>query len=524
MTYFIYARKSQESEDRQIRSIEDQISNLKRLAGDLGISVIKTYTESKSAKKPNDRPIFNKMIEAIENGKADGILCWQINRLSRNPVDSAKIQWLLQEGIIRSIQTIDKEYKPEDNVLMFSVESGMANQFIIDLRKNTLRGLKGKVEKGGYISQAPTGYLNDTVNKTIIKDHERFDLIKKAWDMLLSGKYNTPQTLSILNNKYSFKTLQRKRRGGGPLATSSIYRIFSNKFYAGIINYNGKDYTGNHEAMITIDDFNKAQDILGSKNKPKPQKHNFAFTGIIKCGQCGNSITAETKNKHIISTGKQASYTYYRCTKRKKDIKCSEKPIRIEDLEKQIINEIKKYTLPKGFTQLALEVLQNNHKEETKTRTKVYENLDKRYKDLQKQLDNLTKLRLKDILSDAEFIHERTLLKKELEDVKQKLSQNQDRGINWNDIMKNAFDFVVTAEDLFTNGDINTKRKVFSTLGQSYILTNGKLEIQPMEWLVPISNHQKKIEKDMKRLELTNFGLDKQKNRALNPILSSWGG
>ncbi|MBT3690155.1 recombinase family protein [bacterium] len=523
MNYYLYARKSQESEDRQIQSIDDQISNLKRLADDLGINVIKVFTESKSAKKPNDRPIFNKMIEAIESGKADGILCWQINRLSRNPVDSARIQWLLQEGIIKSIQTIDKEYKPEDNVLMFSVESGMANQFILDLRKNTLRGLKGKVEKGGYISKAPVGYLNDKVNKTIIKDPERFNIIREAWNLMLNEKHNVPKILSIINKKYHFKTPVSKRSGNKPLAMSSLYRIFSNKFYTGTITYQGKEYVGIHEPMITIDEFNKIQEILGYRNKPKPQKHNFAFTGIIKCGHCGCSITAETKNKHIVSTNKTAHYTYYRCTRRKKDSHCHEKPIRIEDLEKQITNELKKYTIPSGFTKLALEVLAENHKNETKITDKLYSNLKKKYKSLELQSDNLTKLRLKDLLTDEEFMHERTKLKNEIAEIKQKLSQNQDRAINWNDIMEEAFDFVATAEKSFINGDIKTKRNIFSTLGQSYTLTNGELKIKPMEWLVPISNHQKKIEKQMERLEPSFYPVNKRKNRDFSPILSLWG-
>ena len=88
LRYFLYARKSSESEDRQIQSIDDQVNRLKELADDLGLTVKKVYTEAKSAKKPNNRPLFDEVLERIENGEADGILCWQINRLSRNPIDS----------------------------------------------------------------------------------------------------------------------------------------------------------------------------------------------------------------------------------------------------------------------------------------------------------------------------------------------------------------------------------------------------------------------------------------------------
>ncbi|HOX10360.1 MAG TPA: recombinase family protein, partial [Candidatus Moranbacteria bacterium] len=89
--YFLYARKSSENEDRQVQSIDDQVNRLKQLARDLNLDIKKIYTEAKSAKKPNNRPIFDEMMERIENGEANGILCWQINRLSRNPIDSGKI-------------------------------------------------------------------------------------------------------------------------------------------------------------------------------------------------------------------------------------------------------------------------------------------------------------------------------------------------------------------------------------------------------------------------------------------------
>src|SRR3989338_8063717 len=141
LKYFLYARKSSESEDRQVQSIDDQINRLKKLASDLNLDIKKTYTEAKSAKKPNNRPIFDEMIQRVENGEASGILCWQVNRLSRNPIDSGKLSWLLQRGVLKSIQTIDRQYLPEDNVLIFNVESGVANQFILDLSKNTKRGM-----------------------------------------------------------------------------------------------------------------------------------------------------------------------------------------------------------------------------------------------------------------------------------------------------------------------------------------------------------------------------------------------
>ena len=302
LRYFLYARKSSESEDRQVQSIDDQTNRLKKLATDLDLSIKKIYTESKSAKKPDNRPIFDEMMQRIENGEADGILCWQINRLSRNPIDSGKLSWLLQRGILKSIQTIDRQYLPDDNVLLFSVESGSANQFILDLSKNTKRGMASKFEKGWQTGIAPLGYLNDKENKTIITDPERFNLIRKMWDLMLTGNYTPPKILEMANDEWGFRTRRFKRIGGNPLSRSGIYKIFTNLFYAGVIENNGVQYEGKHERMITLEEYDRVQILLGRKGKARPKKHIHAFTGSIRCGVCGCLYTAETKKKLLQKT------------------------------------------------------------------------------------------------------------------------------------------------------------------------------------------------------------------------------
>ena len=95
MRYVLYARKSSEEKTRQVQSIEDQIAALKPLIEQSGYDVLFVLTESRSAKAPG-RPVFNQMLDLINKRKVDGILCWHLNRLSRNEIDSGNIRWLLR--------------------------------------------------------------------------------------------------------------------------------------------------------------------------------------------------------------------------------------------------------------------------------------------------------------------------------------------------------------------------------------------------------------------------------------------
>ena len=524
LRYILYARKSSESEDRQVQSIDDQVNKLKSQFPHL--IVIDTQIEAKSAKRPSCRPVFEKVLQRIEKGEADGILCWQINRLSRNPVDSGRLQMMLQDGVIKSIQTMDREYRPSDNVLLFSVESGMANQFILDLRKNTLRGLESKVSKGWLPCLAPSGYLNDVLTQTIIDDPKRFSLVRKMWDLMLTGNYNPITIVEIANRDWGYRTHKRKHSGDRPLADSAIYKILNNKFYAGIVCYSGKEYQGAHKPMITLEEFEQVQVLLGKKNKPKPQIHEFAFTGTVRCGTCDCLVTAEKKIKHIKATGKLAEYTYYRCTHRKREIECHEPPITLGELEKQISKKILGFTVDPEFRDFAIAKIQRENNTEIEARNKIREMTQATYNETQNQLDSLTRMRYRELIDDETFKKEQADLQKQLNTGKQKLVESHDRAAQWTKTTEKGFHFATHAYAKFKAGDMQTKREIFATLGSKFILKDLIVTLEPSEWIIPISNECENIKSDIRRLELTRNDKnmsENEKTSRFEEVYSRWG-
>lgn len=527
--YFLYVRKSSESEDRQVQSINDQINRLKKLSQDLNLDIKKTYTEAKSAKKPNNRPIFDEMILRIENGEADGILCWQINRLSRNPIDSGKLSWLLQQGVLKSIQTIDRQYLPDDNVLMFSVEAGSANQFILDLRKNTKRGMISKLEKGWQTGVASLGYLNDKENKIIINDPERFNLVRKMWDLMLTGNYTPPKILDIATSKWGFKTRKFKRKGGNPLSKSGIYRIFTKLFYAGIVENAGVQYRGAHEPMITLEEYDRVQMLLGRNGKPRPKHHEFAFTGSIRCGVCGCLYTAETKKKLIKSTGEVKEYTYYHCTRKTTRVKCNQrKSIPVENLELSIEKEIEKYTILPEFLEWALEGLNKKNDTEIEDRTKVYEMRHKTLVETQKELDELTRMRYRQLIDDETFIKEKNTLQSKITQLKEHLRETETRAERWLELTEKTFNFATYARKAFLMAKgkegLELKKGILLALGKMPMMKDQKLIIEPNDWFVPIKNGYPALEKKYTGLELNEKTPTTAQTEALSSIRALWGG
>lgn len=525
--YFLYARKSSEGEDRQVQSIGDQTDRITKMAEDQQLDIIEILSEAKSAKNPYCRPVFDKMLERIEKGEAQGILVWEINRLSRNPVDSGRIQWMLQKSIIQSIKTINREYKPDDNALLLSVESGSANQFILDLKKGVKRGIDSKITKGNAPILAPLGYLNsifETRGENFIKvDPERFALVRKAWDMMLSGNHNPPQILEIMNNDWGMRTRKTKRRGGMLIGRTTLYGIFSNIFYAGFYNYQGKIEKGIHEPMITLEEFDRVQILLGREGRPRPKTHDFSFTGTIRCGECGSAVTALEKTKIIKQTGEMKTFAYYFCTRRKLGVPCSQRVyLSKEKLEEQIDAEVAKIEIHPMFKDWALKILQESNTKEIDERTKVYDTQHKTLVDTQRQLDNLTQMRYKELINDLEYIKEKKTLQDQITILTEKLRTTENRAKEWIDLTEKTFNFACFARSNFEVGDIQTKKEVLNALGQNYTLKDKKLFILPNEWLKPIINKKELVNSKINWLELEE-NLDPQRQKdafaSLSPIL-----
>ena len=522
-TYFLYARKSSESEDRQVQSIEDQMSRLQELASALNLRIKEVFTEAKSAKKPNNRPIFSEMLSRIEKGEADGILCWQINRLSRNPIDSGTISWMLQQGVLKCIQTIDKKYLPDDNVLLFNVESGMANQFIIDLRKNCRRGMEGKAERGWKPSLPPLGYLNDKLERTIIPDKDRFDLVRKMWDMMISGNYTPPQIRKIANEKWGFRTQKHKSFGDKELSNSVMYKMFSNIFYTGMFEWARKLYNGNHKSMITVQEFDRVQVMLGRKGKPRPKSHEFAYTGLMHCGFCGSMYTATEKTKMIKMTGHLKSYTYYHCTKKKPGIKCtSAKPLTVENLEMQIEMELEKYTILQRFLEWGLETLEGENKKEVDDKTKIHRMCQTSLQEAEKELENLTRMRYKELIDDITFVKERDLLKASITKLKHQLQEPGNRQGNYIELTKQALHFATYARKSLVNGAIHERREILSAFGSNCHISEKIFFIEASEWLIPIGNDYPELEEEFMRIELNKMLTPQGRNDALASICQRW--
>lgn len=465
--YFIYCRKSTEAEDRQVLSIDSQRAELERVAAHLGLQVADVLTEAKSAKAPG-RPVFDRMLERLAKGEAQGILCWKLDRLARNPIDGGAIIWAMTEGKLEII-TPTQTFRPQDdNTILLYIEFGMAQKYITDLSRNVKRGNRAKLERGGWPGRAPQGYLNDRANKTIVKDPERFPLLRKAWELLLTGRYSVHKLQTILNDAWGYRT-----RRGFPIALSTLYKLFTHPFYYGQMERKGESFRGTHEPMVTEAEFWRLQQILGTRGRPRPKARAFAYTGLIRCGGCGGMITAEAKvNRYGYH------YTYYHCTRRRVGVECTQRSIELRQLEQHIADYLARLEIPARLLDWTRKHLHAAEEQQKQDALAIQQTLEKTLSDTQAQLDTLTQLRIRNLITDEEFSHQRQQLRQTRAGLQERLEGVRSNPPRPLALTSQTFSFAHRARQWFLAGDLETKRTILDALGSNLVLRDKKLTIE----------------------------------------------
>ncbi len=525
--YFLYARKSTESEDRQVASIPAQFKVMQDVADELGLKIVDRFSEASSGFHVG-RKVFNEMLSRIDKGEADGIVVWKLSRLSRNPDDAGRIMGMLQRKELKHIRTVDRNWLPEDNVMMMYVEFGVTNQFSRDLSDDTHRGLNEKVDRGwSPKSTLPLGYMHSPFKKMgteeIIKDPERFDIVQKALKKVAYGEL-TPVQAREYANDLGLRTRTNKRNPiSKPVSASTFYRMLTDPFYYGKFEYpkrSGNWFDGKHEQAITEEEFEMIQRYRGKKDAPRPQKHLFPYTGMIKCGECGCSIVIDPKVK-VTKSGNKHNYHYYRCTKSKGG--CNQKYLEKKNMEKQLAEIIEGIRIPEAFHEWALEELQKDLDKDTNDRKELKSMAEKGYDETVEQITELVKGYVAKKIPEDAYNLALPDLEKQKDKYKKILDATDERIKEWTNKAERAFNFALTAKKRFDEGGLETKNEILRNLGTNVVIRDLQISLDVDAPLIVIQKAKPKFEQALRTLEPLKWSTDKEEMKILmlkNPI---WG-
>jgi site-specific DNA recombinase len=471
LKYFIYCRKSSEARDKQALSIEAQKRELTEYATSHHLSIIDIFEESQSAYKLG-RPVFKRMMELCKEGIANGILTWKTDRLARNAEDGGRVIQALDDKVLLEIRTPYEVYKHEDNRMMLYVLFGMSNDFSRQISANVKRGNRQKYARGEFLGGfAPVGYIRAKVgiSRNIVPDPAKAPLVVKTFETYGTGKFSVLQVWQMINDWGLTSVTGRK------FIRSEVYRLLNCPVYYGVFKHGGEFHKGSYEPLISKELFDKVQAILHNRSKPRKQDWTHIYKGLIKCSNCDCAITAETKKKHYKRTKRDASYTYYRCTRRKGH--CEEPAVTEEELEQMIRENVLKVSIDREVWELGIKLLKAKNAKELELNIGRKEQLELELSRIERASSQLLTLRLNEEVTAEEYAQNKKILIDRKIKVKEKLEDRERSANNWLELAEGFFETAFNAREIMeSDKNMEAKRELVRTIGWNLFLKDKKLE------------------------------------------------
>ena len=300
MKAIILARVSTEEQKEAGNSLPAQLLRLQKYCREKKLSVFKEFNFDESAWKTK-REEFKRILDILQNSKEITALCCdKIDRLIRNfTMDLALLEELRRAGKIElhfpSDNIILHKDSPATDLFRFTIGVSLAKYYSDSVSDNVKRANENKIKNGEWIGKAPVGYINyedEKGNKAIMIDPRRSPYVKQMFEMYATGDYSLRQIEGTMDRA----GLKSNTASPKPLSISMLYHTLKNPFYYGMMKIKNELYQHKYPSLIAKNLFDKAQEIMNGWHK-KPFKYAakpFIFRGLIKCADCGCTITPET--------------------------------------------------------------------------------------------------------------------------------------------------------------------------------------------------------------------------------------
>ncbi|MBP9759306.1 recombinase family protein [Candidatus Dojkabacteria bacterium] len=465
MKYIIYCRKSSEDEDRQAQSLETQLSLLTECAKRNNLNVLDILQESRSAKNPNNRPLFNLMLKKIKNGQVNGILVAHIDRLSRNGNESAQITNLLESGQLKEIRTPSNIFNSAQDILYMDINFAFSSYYSRNLSIRVKEGNFNKLQKGEFPNRAPFGYLNK--DGKIYPSPPNSETVKKIYELYATGNHNLRQ---LSNTLY---LLGYRSQTGIKLTKSVLDKILKNRLYIGEIPYGDKIYTGIHVHLISKDLFNKVQEVRLNVARPRPKKLQFLYRGFVRCAICNCLFTAT----HKIKPSKK-EYTYYYCTNGKSICEQHKKYTKdsgIEALAQGIFDNLSGL-VSSDVAQLSLDMyyqsLKDSSQDNEESKTRIDSLMHKNKVKQNKLLDLLLEEKISQEIYDLKL---KDLQTEEKDLIKQKTNYKPQDPNSTLELLQNFKNEAISLKEVFSEGDDEVKQDLLKSALWNFSIKDQKI-------------------------------------------------
>lgn len=409
MNGVIYCRVSSKEQVKGT-SLESQELACREYAARHNIAILKVFVEEGESAKFADRTQLLELLAFCQDRKnAVGVLLvWKVDRLARNVGDHFSIKAGLMKQDIRVVSVTEPIDANPEGKLLETILAGFA-QFDNDLRAaRTVQGMRRKVEEGLFPWKPPLGYKTVTQpgNKKTqpdVPDQPLFRLLQRAWHHYATGAY-TKVEIGRLMTSWGIRT-----RRGKPIPKQSLDEMLSDPFYAGVLRnpWTGEEHPGRHLPLVSRETFAKVQEVINrrSNRKARVVRPELPLRVFARCSRCEHYVTGS------FSRGRSRYYPYYRCFRAECEAQGNYRAELVHDEFTTFLDSIA--PVPSTINKI-VEAAADAAKKRAVVDGMLLGRRKQERQRLQQQSDELIRMKMDGLLTNDEFVSQKTRIGKRL--------------------------------------------------------------------------------------------------------------
>ena len=494
------------SEQEEGYSIEAQLTRLHKYCERRGLEIIKEFIIVESSTR-GERENFYEMIDYIKKQKfLINLICDKVDRLQRSFREMPIIDDLRRKGkLILHFNVEGQVLDANSNssqLMVYHMYIMMAESYTNSISDNVKRSFEKMRQEGKITGTAPIGYLNQNNGRgkaEIILDPDRAFLIKRIFEEYSTGLYS----LKEIRKKTIEWNLKNKTKSNTYLSVSQIDKLLKNKFYYGIATYKNQEYRHIYPTIIDKDLYDKCDDVRNGRhrNRSNTTKTDFIFKGMIKCKNCGCTVTPELK---------KGKYVYLRPNSKNG---CTCKQINETVALKEVENVLNSMVFPSELLENLKLMLKNTIESKNEYSISFINKLTTDLNAIERKSDRLLNLFIDESITKSDYDKKKQELAVERDNIQSQIIKLNDANDDFEITVEYLLDIASRSYSLFKSSGIETKRKILKLVFPNFYLDGQNLSYnirKPFDLFIKGSNHS--INLGWKDSNLRNGGT---KNRCL---------
>lgn len=414
----IYVRVSTLEQAESGYSISEQINKLEKYCDLHDYTVYNVYEDGGFSGSNIDRPAISKLIKHAKEKRFDCVLVYKLDRLSRSQKDTL---YLIEDILLKNdIDFLSMQENFDTSSAFGKAMIGILSVFA-QLEREQIKerfqlGKLGRARSGKPMNWASPAFGYQIVNDELVINPIQAEIVKQIYQEYLAGKSKTKIVSDLNRAGHIGKEVN--------WSNATLTSVLTSKTYIGLVSYRGQSFEGNHEALVSPEDYEKVQELIENHRRVSVSRNfegKYILSGLLYCGVCGKTMRIYANSNQI-----KSGTARYKCNyqKRKYTVKnpknvernCDSESYYQSDLEEYVLSEIAKLQADNSLIEKIMGTNKSSFDESA---------IKKEIKGYEKKIDKLNNLYLNDLISLEDLKNQTATLKNQKAKLLDKIEKHQ---------------------------------------------------------------------------------------------------